>query len=436
MIFGLPDDTDLAQYRLDNKESFFGLPSEIRFCNQCVMSNQRPSSAVEYQHTGSSKKRTLNINDNGVCDACSVADKKRTSINWQDREDELWDLCNKFRSSDGSYDCLVPGSGGKDSFYQSHILRTKFGMHPLTVTWAPHMYTEWGWSNFQSWLNAGFDNYLMTPNPRTHRLLTRLATENLLHPFQPFIVGQKAFAPKIASKLGIPLIFYGENEAEYGNPLAENEVATRDDRYHSSENQKELFLSGESVSSLIENFGLNWGDLEPYMPATKQDLENVGVEVHYLGYYLEWHPQGAYYYATEHGGFSAAPERTPGTYSRYNSIDDKVDDFHYFTTFIKFGIGRATYDASQEIRNNEIDRDEAVSLVRKFDGEYPARFESDFFRYISIPQAEFPVASKNFAAPEIDKNYFQKLLNRFRSPHIWNWDHEEDSWRLRKTVWT
>jgi hypothetical protein len=75
-----------------------------------------------------------------------------------------WLSCaTSFRSQSG-YDCLLPGSGGKDSFYASHILKTRFGMHPLTVTWAPHVYTEWGWKNFQSWLHAGFDNYLMTPN--------------------------------------------------------------------------------------------------------------------------------------------------------------------------------------------------------------------------------------------------------------------------------
>ena len=73
--------------------------------------------------------------------------------------------------------------------------------------------------------------------------------------------------------------------------------------------------------------------------------------MHYLGYYLKWHPQSCYYYAVEHGGFQASPERTPGTYSKYNSIDDRIDDFHYYTTFIKFGIGRATYDAAQEIRS-------------------------------------------------------------------------------------
>ena len=84
-------------------------------------------------------------------------------------------------------------------------------MNPLTVTWAPHIYTDWGWKNFQSWIHSGFDNYLFTPNGRIHRLLTRLAVERLFHPFQPFIMGQMYFPPKIALKLGIPLVFYGEN---------------------------------------------------------------------------------------------------------------------------------------------------------------------------------------------------------------------------------
>jgi hypothetical protein len=87
----------------------------------------------------------------------------------------------------------------------------------------------------------------------------------------------------------------------------------------------------------------------------------------------------------EHGGFEAAPERTPGTYSKYNSIDDKIDDLHYWTTHVKFGIGRATYDAAQEIRSGEITREEGVALVHRFDGEWPARFEDELMAYLSIP---------------------------------------------------
>ena len=112
--------------------------------------------------------------------------------------------------------------------------------------------------------------------------------------------------------------------------------------------------------------------------------------MHYLGYYLKWHPQSCYYYAVEHGGFQASPERTPGTYSKYNSIDDRIDDFHYYTTYIKFGIGRATYDAAQEIRSGDITREEGVALVKRFDGEFPERFAEEIFRYLSIDDACFP----------------------------------------------
>src|SRR5258708_34578069 len=115
-------------------------------------------------------------------------------------------------------------------------------------------------------------------------------------------------------------------------------------------------------------------ELLALLPADPIEIERQKVEVHYLGYYLKWHPQSCYYYAVEHGGFEASPERTPGTYSKYNSIDDRSDDFHYYTTFIKFGIGRATYDAAQQIRSGDIPRGEAGALVRPSDGEVPERF--------------------------------------------------------------
>ena len=174
-------------------------------------------------------------------------------------------------------------------------------------------------------------------------------------------------------------------------------------------------------------------DLQPYLPADPAQLEAQKVEVHYLGYYLKWHPQGCYYYAVENGGFEASPERTPGTYSKYNSIDDRIDDFHYYTTFIKFGIGRATYDAAQEIRSGDITREEGVALVKRFDGEFPDRFADEIFRYLSVPAKEFPQASKMFEQPMVDYEYFMHLADTFRSPHIWK--YEEGEWKLRRQVW-
>jgi N-acetyl sugar amidotransferase len=415
-------------------EAWYGLPPEVRFCTRCVISNQRPNSAVEFKHTKDSKKATINFNDQGVCDACLVAERKHNEIDWDKRDWELRQLCDKYRRHDGGYDCLVPGSGGKDSFYAAHILKTKYNMHPLTVTWSPHIYTEWGRRNWDRWIHAGFDNYLCTPNGRVHRLLTRLAVENLLHPFQPFIFGQKALAPKMALLFNIPLVFYGENEAEYGNPITDTEDAKRSYDYFTAQEESDIFLGGTSVADLKRYFGLESVDLQPYLPANPNDLARVGVEVHYTGYYLKWHPQACYYYSVEHGGFEASPERTPGTYSKYNSIDDRIDDFHYYTTRVKFGIGRATYDAAQEIRNGDITREEGIALVRKFDHEFPERFAEEIFQYLSIPEKEFPEAHKMFEQPVMDREYFLNLADSFRSPHLWTKDNSGE-WKLRHNVW-
>jgi N-acetyl sugar amidotransferase len=432
-IIRAPQPVDLKLYTPDatDPEQFYGLPAEIHFCRACTYSNQKPNSDKEYKHTRESKKPTVAFNAEGICSACQIAEKKK-QVDWAAREQELKALCDRYRRRDGGYDCLVPGSGGKDSFYAAHKLKHEYGMNPLTVTWAPHIYTDWGWKNFQAWMHAGFDNYLFTPNGRVHRLLTRLALEQMFHPFQPFIMGQMYFPPRIAAQLGIPLVFYGENPTEYGNAATGDSKATKDTAFFSSAEREEMFLAGTSIAELRSSFGLSDHDLLPYLPPAPETIAAANLNVQYLGYYIPWHPQECYYYAVEHGGFQAAPERTAGTYSKYSSIDDKIDDLHYFTTFVKFGIGRATYDSSQEIRNGELEREEGVGLVRRFDGEYSERFEKDNFEFLSLPPTQFPIASKMFEQPVIDRRYFERLTDQFRSPHIWKF--EGNQWKLRKTV--
>lgn len=429
--FPYPHDTDFEPYATDAApvQPFYGLPSDIEFCSRCTYSNQKPNSEKEFKHTIDTKKPTVYFDEEGVCSACRIAEKKR-DIDWASRDAELRELCDRYRRDDGHYDCLVPGSGGKDSFYAAYKLKYEYGMHPLTVTYAPHIYTDWGWKNLQAWIHSGFDNYLFTPNGRVHRLLTRLALEQLFHPFQPFIMGQMYMPPKFAVKFDIPLVFYGENPSEYGNKASDDNKATKDWDYFTSGDPSEVYLAGTSFAELTSDFGLSAVDLEPYLPPNPDDLRKHKIDVHYLGYYLPWHPQDCYYYAVEHGGFQAAPERTAGTYSKYSSIDDKIDDLHYYTTFIKFGIGRATYDSAQEVRNGDITREEAVALVRRFDGEYSERFEAENFEFLSVPEKEFGVAATQFEQPKMTKEYFERLTNRFRSPHLWKF--EGNDWKLRR----
>lgn len=397
-------------------EARYGLPSDVKFCTRCVISNQRPSSTREFLATAGEKKETIGFDGEGVCEACRYADTKAQDIDWGTREMQLIQLAEGAKKS-GGYDVVVPGSGGKDSAFTAHILKYKYGMNPLTVTWAPHLYTNIGWSNFQNWIHVGgLDNILFTPNGRLHRYLTKLAFENLLHPFQPFIVGQRIIGPLIAQKFGIPLVMYGENQAEYGNNSSENFTPMMDRTFFSKKTMKDIRLGGEKISDLITTTEFGPDDFSPYLAPDAQELESAGIEVHYLGYYLQWDPQECFYYAAEHTGFSPNTERTQGSYSKYSSIDDKVDPFHYYTTLAKFGLGRASYDAAQEIRNGKISREEGVALVKKFDQEFPQKFFPEFLDYISHSESEF-----------------HEKVDQFRSPHLW--EKNAGEWLLRHKVW-
>lgn len=393
-------------------KALWGLPEKVIFCKKCVVSNQRPGTVPEFKNKNSKdnklKKSTIGF-DNGICSACRYHDYKYNVVDWKSREEELLKLLDKHRSKDGSYDVVVPGSGGKDSAYVSHILKNKYGMNPLTVTWAPHSYTEIGWENFISWIESGHDNILITPDRSVHKKLTSLAFKNLLHPFQPFIIGQKYVGPRIANDYGINLVFYGENQAEGGSNLDWDQKLMPTDFFMGDSNS--LRIGGFNIKELSEN-GISESDLNLYKP-----LKNISnnLEVHFMSYYRKWVPQENYYYAVENCGFKDNSIRSEGTYSTYASLDDKIDGFHYYTTFIKYGIGRATYDASSEIRNKHITREEGVSLVKKFDGEFPKRHYEHFLNYININQ---------------DK--FKEIIDKSRSEHIW--DKVDGEWKLKHTV--
>ena len=398
------------------KKKTLGLPEEVIFCKKCVISNQRPSSSIEFKNHQGEKKQVIHFDENNVCSACRYHEEKEKNIDWGERERNLVSLLDSFKRSDGGYDVIVPGSGGKDSAFTAHVLKYKYGMNPLTVTWAPHLYTEIGFKNFQNWMHVGgLDNILYTPNGVLHRELTRNAFLNLLHPFQPFIIGQRIIGPAMAKKFGVKLVMYGENQAEYGNAIEENKNALMNMDFFSSDNPEELLFGGIKLKEYIKGGKYTLNDFAPYIAPDRKDLIEAGVEVHYLGYYLKWDPQECYYYSVENTGFESNPVRTEGTYSKYSSIDDKIDPFHYFTTLIKFGLGRCSYDAAQEVRNEKITRDEAIYLVKKYDQEFPEKFFPEFLEYLSISEDDF-----------------WETVDSFRSEHIWT--KKDNSWVLKEEI--
>jgi len=396
-------------------KTLYGLPKKIIFCKKTLISNQRPNSSIEFSHKIESKKKTLFIDKNGISDSWKYSRLKK-KINYEDREKKLLNLLDKHRGKHGEFDCIVPGSGGKDSCYASDILKKKYNMNPLTVTWSPILYTDYGKKNFNNWIFSGnLKNISSKRDEYTMRYLTKLAIKNILHPFQTFMLGQKIFATKMALKYNIPLVFFGENEAEHGNPIGDNNISLRNKSYFTFKNFDKIYLGGVNIKNLIKDHKLKYKDLKIFLPPSVEEVSKKNIETHYLGYYLKWIPQETFYYSVENCGFRPRPFRTQGTYSKYNSIDDKIDDLHYYTTYIKFGIGRATYDVSQEIRNDHISTDEGKKLIKKYDGEFPDRYFHEVMDYLDIGHESF-----------------HKICDKFRSPHIWK--KTKNGWKLRRTA--
>jgi N-acetyl sugar amidotransferase len=368
----------------------------VKFCKKCTISNQRPR---------------ITFDAHGVCSACNFAEHKRNEIDWGRREMELVNLCDKHRKNNGEYDVIVPCSGGKDGSFVAHQLKYKYGMNPLAVTWAPLKATEVGRRNLDLFIAAGFSHILGTPNPVVTRKLTQLAFEHLGDPFQPFIYGQTNFPLHIAVKYNIPLIMYGENgEVEYGGDMKNANSPTRKIQDHDKH-----YFSGLPPDFWKEH-GLSDKDLYPFIAPKYTEILSNKTEIHFFSYYKFWDPQENYYYCRENTGFQPNPERSQGTYSKYASLDDQIDGFHYYLSYIKFGIGRATSDAAHEIRDGKITREEGVALVKKYDHEFPNKYYDVFLDYCNMTDQKV-----------------HEVLDSWRSDHIW--EKVNGDWVLKNPIW-
>lgn len=402
----------LGDVNAETLEVKHNLPRDVIYCKKCVMSNQRPATHPEFTKKTAKDTPVSTFGLDGVCDACRYYETK-AKIDWDEREELLGETCNRFRSENGQYDVLVPGSGGKDSILVSHMLKTKFGMNPLIATWAPHAYTEIGLSNLSAWQHIGHDHLLFTPNPVVHAKLTKLAFINLINPFQPFIIGQKIMGVRLAQKFGIKFVMYGENQAESHNNKESTETPIMDPSHFTCESHDDtLYFGGVELRDLGE-YGIGFEDMQSYLPLLKDEFTAANLEVHFMSHYTNWSPQRSYYYAKDVCDFQSNPlGRSEGTYTKYASLDDKVDGQFYFTSLIKFGQGRAMNDACRDIRDGIITREEAVQLVHRFDSEFPKTHFKFFLDYINITEEKY-----------------WEVIDGARSEHLWK--NDNGTWKLR-----
>ena len=216
-------------------------------------------------------------------------------------------------------------------------------------------------------------------------------------------MGQKLLAVKMALQFKIPFVMYGENSGERHTKLEDAMISTMDPAHFTlSGSVDDLRLGGISIAEL-EGMGFQRGELNWYIPPTAETIESRNIEVHHMTHFVPWSTQRNYYYAKEVSEFNTNPNgRSESTYTKYASLDDKLDGLHYYTKFIKYGQGRTVDDACRDIRDGYITREEAVALVNRYDQEFPAEHFEFFLDYL-----------------QIDESTFWTEIDRHRSPHLW-----------------
>ena len=364
----------------------------VRYCTRCLMPDTRPR---------------IVFDDEGVCNGCHTADEKKT-IDWDGRRAEFLEYVDRLRPRDGPYDCVVPWSGGKDSSTIAHRLKFEFGLNPLLVTMSPLMPNAIAEHNRERLIGLGFDHVMVRPNQKVSRRLARRFFIERGDPKIHWNAGVNAVPVRAAVHYRIPLIFYAEHgESEYGG------------RVLSDEHRKVRDFT-EVLEHQIGDDPLNWvddeieeRDLAPYAYPEGADVEAVGVTALYFSYFFRWSMLENYHYIRDRIDFRTAEGgRTDGTFTDFDSLDDKIDNLYYYMQFVKFGFGRAVRDSCRMIQNGQMPRAEALELVQRYDDEFPKTYHDEHLDYLHVTGLEF--------TDIVDKHRNREL-----------WEFEGNRWRLR-----
>jgi N-acetyl sugar amidotransferase len=346
------------------------------------------------------------FDEEGVCNACTHAAKKR-QIDWNARKREFLEITDRYRSKNGSWDCIVPWSGGKDSSSIAWKLKHEYGMNPLLVTFSPMMPNEIGNHNREAMLNAGFDHLFFRPDQKVHRHLARRFFIERGNPKVAWDAGVNAIPVQVAVNYGICLIFYAEHgESEYGGKVL-----------HADSGKIRDFT--EVIEHQIGDDPYNWMDdeitennLQSYVCSKLENIRKNEIIPFYFAYFHRWSSFDNYLFIRDKIEFRTHPKgRTPGTFTYWDSLDDKMDPLYYYMQFIKFGFGRAVRDASRMIQNGHISRDEGLSYARKYDSEFPAEFFDEVLGYLDLTKGEF-----------------NEIVDKHRNPEIWQ--NMDGKWQL------
>jgi N-acetyl sugar amidotransferase len=346
----------------------------------------------------------------GVCNACRNSEEKER-IDWDARRNEFLSLIEPFRSHDGRWDCVVPWSGGKDSSTIAYRLKFEFGLNPLLVTFSPLLPNVVGEQNREAMIQLGFDHLYVRPNQRVHRHLARRFFLERGNPKVAWDAGIHAVPIQVAVNYQIPLVFYAEHgESEYGGRVL-------------SEESKRIKDFTEVLEHHIGDDPHNWieervtaADLNPYLYPDLEKVRQANIRAFYFSYFFRWSMRRNFELIRTKIAFATHPAgRTVGTFTDFDSLDDKSDNLYYYLQYIKFGFGRAVRDACRMVQNGQMTREQAVELAHRYDGEFPEEFLEEMQEYLTMTRAELLA-----------------VIDKHRNPELWS--KQGETWTLNYPV--
>tara|TARA_B100001750_G_scaffold44218_1_gene32551 strand:+ start:3603 stop:4757 length:1155 start_codon:yes stop_codon:yes gene_type:complete len=361
----------------------------IKYCRHCVYPETKPD---------------LSLDENGICDACRFVDVKDTT-NWDLRRKELAEIFEKFKNKDGSnYDCVIPVSGGKDSTFQAYVVKEEFGLNPLCVSYHLPEFTDLGRKNLENLKKLGVDCLEFTPNPEICKKMQKIALIEFGDAQWPEHFGIFTVPVQVAVRYNIPLIVWGENsQAEYGGPLKDMENKYLDSKWCEQYGTR---VGGQSNSfvgpEVMLKHGIDRKFLNPYIYPSDEEIKQVGVTGIFLGSFIRWNIKEQLKKVRDLG-FTLHDGPSEGTFTNYENLDNKIQGIHDYFKWLKFGYGRATDNASVQIRLNWINREEAMKLVKEHEGKLPERYLDEFLKQWDMSRDEFLQITEKFTNKELFK---------------------------------
>jgi len=342
----------------------------MRYCTKCVMPETRPG---------------ITFDKKGVCSAC-LAYEKRATIDWNVRYNELKKLCDKYRGKFGNnYDCIIAVSGGKDSHYQTYVMKEQMGMNPLLVTVEDNFpMTEAGKHNIQNISEEfGCDILSLKPNRKIQKKIMRKTFEKYGKPTWYIDRLIYTYPIHIATKFGIPLVIYGENISyEYGGP---NAVET-----HSANEQIFNGVASDIPWEELIDEDISMKDLSLCVFPDESALKNLRLDSIYLSYFVRWNSVDNYLFAKKRGFQDLTHEwKREHHIEDFDQVDSRAYLVHPWMKYPKFGHATATDYASRFIRYGLISRQEAIQLVKEHDSKLDSLAIRDFCEFLGYSVREF-----------------------------------------------